>query len=147
MSTLTTGNQYLEGAVLSASPARLRLMLLERSTETAAKLSTSWRNQQTEGPNEHSVRLLDLLTELLSGVKGGQSKEEQEICGRVADLYVFLAKHLVTAEIYSDYAAIDDIKLVLEAETETWRAVCAQELGAQATISDAPLATSLNLQG
>ncbi len=147
MSTATTSNQYLEATVLSASPARLRLMLLERSTETAAMLSASWRSKETKGSNEHSVRLLDLLTELLSGVKGGKSKQEQEICSRVADLYVFLAKHLVTAEAYSDFGAIDEIKLVLEAETETWRAVCAQESGLQEYFSGLPPATSLNLQG
>lgn len=147
MSTAATGNQYLEATVLSASPARLRLMLLERAVETAAKLSASWQNKETAGSNEHSVQLLDLLTELLAGIKGGNSDDEKKICGQVADLYVFLAKHLVAAEATSDFGAVDELKLVLEAETETWRAVCAQESGAALSASEQPPATGLNLQG
>jgi flagellar protein FliS len=147
MSTAAPGNQYLEASVLSASPARLRLMLLERAVETAAKLSASWRDKETEGSTEHSVQLLDLITELLAGIQGGESDEEKQICGQVADLYVFLAKHLVAAESTSDFGAIDELKLVLEAETETWRAVCAQETGAHSPSSGDLPATGLNLQG
>ncbi len=151
MSTATSGNQYLEASVLSATPARLRLMLLERAVETAAKLSAGWRNKEAEGSNEHSVQLLDLITELLAGIQGGDAKDEKEICSKVADLYVFLAKHLVAAEETSDYMAIDELKLVLEAETETWRAVCAQEIGVQGRSNEDPgtasSTTGLNLQG
>jgi flagellar protein FliS len=154
MSITAPGNQYLESTVLSATPARLRLMLLERSIETAAKLEASWKTKETTGPNEHSVKLLDLITELLAGVRGGESKDEKDICDRVSDLYVFLAKHLVAAEQFSDHGAIGEIKLVLEAESDTWRAVCAQDAalcaqdsGAAAESTSLPPSTSLNLQG
>ena len=143
----TTGNQYLESTVMSASPARLRLLLLERSVETAARLQASWEAGESTGSNEHSVKLLDLLTELLSGVRGGETDAEKDICKRVADLYVFLAKHLVAAEQYSDHQAIGEIKLVLEAETDTWRAVCAQESGTSNESPLPPQSTGLNLQG
>ncbi len=121
------GSGYLEATVRSASPARLRLMLIEGAGETAARLIASWQAQQSLGANEHSLKLLDLLTELLSGVTGGTTVAEQQLCAKIADLYVFLAKHLVAAEQSSDCGAIDEIKRVLAAEAETWRAVCAQE--------------------
>ena len=142
-----TGSGYLESSVLSASPARLRLMLIERAEETAARLIACWQAKESLGSNEHSLKLLDLFTELLNGITGGDSKTEKELCGRISDLYVFLAKHLVAAEEMSDYGSIDEIKLVLSAEAETWRAVCAQDSTAPAAASNDLPAMSLNLQG
>jgi flagellar protein FliS len=120
------GRQYLEATVQSAPPERLRLMLIERAVDVAGHLSLTWRSKQSLGSNEHSIMLLDLINELLAGIVGGNSEGENELCLKVADLYVFLAKHLVAAEGTSDADAIDEIRGVLEVEAETWRAVCAR---------------------
>lgn len=133
---------YLESIVQAASPARLRLMLIERAIDVAGKLVTTWRAGEQPGTNEHSVTLLDLLNELLSGVTGGQQTQEKQICGQVSDLYVFLIQHLVAAERSTDATAIDEITAVLHVEAETWRAVCAQ--ANQHTTSN--VSAGLNLQ-
>jgi flagellar protein FliS len=127
------GEQYLEAAIRTASPARLRLMLIERAIEVSSRLAEVWRNGETPGSNEHSLKLLELLSELLSGVVGGKSDGENAICQKVADLYVFLSQHLIAAESSSDAGSIDEIRIVLAAEAETWRAVCAQEVATPAT--------------
>jgi flagellar protein FliS len=121
-------DQYLDSTVRSASPARLRLMLIERAVDVSGWLAKTWRSGQEKGVNEHSIKLLDLLNELLDGVVGSKNQGENEICEKVADLYVFLTKHLILAEKNSDADAMDEIKSVLEIEAETWRAVCAQSL-------------------
>ncbi|TWU46228.1 flagellar protein FliS [Rubripirellula tenax] len=121
-------DQYFESAIRMASPARLRLMVTERAVEVAATLARVWKNGEQLGPNEHSLSLLELIGELLSGIAGSPDPDEKKLCNQISDLYVFLSKHLVLAEDNSDFAAIDDIRLVLELEAETWRAVCAQEL-------------------
>lgn len=144
MSPHRTSDHYLESIVSAATPAQLRLLLLERAVETAARLASSWRTGELAGPNEHSIKLLDLLTELLSGIQGGETRGEQEVCAKVSDLYVFLAQHLVAAEQHSDAAAIDEIKLVLEAEVETWRLVCSQNTSPPQL---AGASAGLNLQG
>lgn len=79
-----------------------------------------WESGQSPGSNEHSLTLLDLINELLSGVTGGQTDEENRLCCRIVDLDVVLAKHLVAAEGTSDYGAVSEIKLVLEVEAESW---------------------------
>lgn len=122
------GRHYLESSVRTASPARLRLMLLERAVEVAASLSARWNAGQDLGANELSLRLLDLLTELLAGVKGSTLETEDRLCRQVADLYVFLTQHLLQAEKTSQADAIDEIRIVLETEVETWRLVCAREI-------------------
>jgi flagellar protein FliS len=125
------GQEYLDANIQTASPARLRLMLIERGVEVARQVAHAWResknnpaSQELSGANEYSLKLLEIINELLSGVTGDQ----HEVCRKVADLYVFLAKHLITAEESSDASAIDEIRLVLETEAETWRMVCANEV-------------------
>lgn len=125
----TGSEQYLDATIRTASPARLRLMIIERGIRATETLATLWRDGQSLGSNEHSLKLLDVLNELLSGVTAGASPSESVLCGQVADLYVFLIQHLVAAESTSDATAVDEIRLVLEAEAETWRLVCASELG------------------
>ncbi len=130
----TGGQEYLDANIQTASPARLRLMLIERGVEVARQLSDAWRGpsplenhdssgQASAAANEYSLKLFEILNELLSGVTG----DKDEICRKVADLYVFLTKHLITAEEVRDADAIDEIRLVLETEAETWRMVCVNE--------------------
>ncbi len=69
------GEQYFEAAIRTASPARLRLMLIERAIEVSSRLAEVWRNGEAPGSNEHSLKLLDLLNELLSGVVGGEVRQ------------------------------------------------------------------------
>lgn len=142
------GDHYLEAAIRTASPAKLRLMLIERAVEVSARLAESWREPGGEaGPNEHSLKLLDLLTELLGGVTGGR---DSNLCREVADLYVFLSQHLTEAETKGDPMAIDEIRVVLEIEAETWRQVCLHERPAGDAASggagQTPSAGGLNLE-
>ncbi len=130
--------QYLDSAIRGASPAKLRLLLLQRAVDVAATLSRVWRNGQLLGSNEHSLTLLEILGELLSGVSGSKDVGEKKLCNQVADLYVFLTKHLVFAEQHSDADAIDEIRMVLEVESETWRAVCARELAPAKSVQGHP---------
>jgi len=82
---------------------------------------------------------------MLSGV----TDETLEVCRTVADMYVFLCQHLIDAEEHGDASMIDEIRLVLETEAETWRMVCAREGGADASRARTSEALSggLNLQG
>lgn len=147
--SVSSVDQYMDAAIRTASPARLRLMVLERSVEVAKLLADLWRKKEQLGSNQYSLKLLDLINELLSGVVGGSNETENEVCHKVSDLYIFLSKHLLAAEENSDADAIDEIRTVLEVETETWRAVCAQEAPAQSMTneSSAEMPQGLNLQG
>jgi flagellar protein FliS len=138
-------NQYLETAVRTASPAKLRLMLIERSVGLCQVIARRWREKRPEhGYDEQTITLRDILTELLAGV----GKSDLPVALQVADLYVFLTKHLTSAEMMRDVTMIEEIQIVLETEAETWRIVCetaTQNARRQATAT--PHATSLNLQG
>lgn len=122
-----SGSSYLQATVDSASPARLRLMLIERGVEVATALSDGYRTGENTGSNDLSIKLFDILSELLTGVTGSTNKKEGEICDQVADLYVFLMQHLLAAEQISDSSSVTEIAAVLQIEAETWRMACAVE--------------------
>jgi len=52
-----SSDMYLESMIATASPARLRLMLIERGVEVARLLASSWRETPGQrGTNEHSLK-------------------------------------------------------------------------------------------
>lgn len=102
-------------------------MLIERAVEIATSLSDDYRTGAASGETESSMRLFDILSELLSGVTGSTDSRENQTCDQVADLYVFLIQHLIAAEKISDSTAVTEIAAVLQVEAETWRMVCATE--------------------
>jgi len=122
------GDQYLESVVRTATPAKLRLMLIERAVGIADSVAEAWRADPGQGANEQSLKLFDLLNELLRGVVGSKQGEGEEVCHKVADLYVFLIKHLLAAEEIGDVASVEEISAVLQVEAETWRLACANEM-------------------
>lgn len=143
------GHKYLESTVHSATPARLRLMLIERAIDVAGNLSANWRQGKALGENEWSLWLLDLLTELLNGVASSRVESERQVCQTVSDLYVFLIQHLIAAEAASRADAIDEIRLVLNIEAQTWALVCANErspLSSKAPAANSATSTAFNIQ-
>ncbi|MDE0866333.1 MAG: flagellar protein FliS [Rubripirellula sp.] len=143
----TGGEQYLESVVRTATPARLRLMLIERAVGVADSLAESWRSEPGTGANELSLKLFELLNELLRGVVGSKQGDGEEVCEKVADLYVFLMKHMLAAEEGSDVLSIEEISAVLQVEAETWRLACANEMpGHQSRQSSEASGGGLNLE-
>lgn len=123
------GESYLAASVGTASPARLRLMLIERAAEIAETLRRVWGGESQGGSEDPAgrqafLKLLELLNELLAGVSRGG---DQTLNRQVADLYVFLLQHLLAAEQTKDPFSIQEIATVLGIEAETWRLVCARE--------------------
>lgn len=120
--------RYLENTIRTASPAKLRLMLIERAVGLCDAISIRWKASKPEmGCDEQTLHLRDILTELLSGV----GRSDLPVALAVSDLYVFLSKHLTDAEMMRDVTMIDEIGLVLQTEAETWRIVLETTLAAQ----------------
>lgn len=125
-------NQYLAQSVLNASPARLRLMLIERGIQLASSLAAMpVESLDPVAFTDQTLRLRDILGELLSGVSIG----ETEVAKKVSDLYVFLLQHLTAAEQDHDPVAWQEITTVLEIERETWQLACAQTAAPAGSLS------------
>jgi flagellar protein FliS len=106
----SSAENYLESAVRTAPPARLRLMLIERAVGLCQTISTNWKAASANRKwDERSLQLSDILTELLSGV----GRADIAVAKKVADLYVFLIQHLNKAVESGDTTMIDEICVVL----------------------------------
>ena len=109
-------NPYLQQEVLTASPVRLRWMLIIRAKELCDGVDSLWRDGQMALGDQWSLRIRDILGELLSGVTEGNPASP-----RVADFYLYLLKVLSEAEQSRDLQCLATLKDLLAYEAETWQ--------------------------
>ena len=112
--------QYLESQIMTATPQKLRLLLIEGAIRYARQTIELWELQQPERAVESLIHCRAIIRELLSGI----SIEHSDLTRKVAAVYVFLLRCLTEAHISRDRARVEDTIRVLEVERETWRIVC-----------------------
>ena len=109
-------NPYLEQEVLSASPAKLRWLLIDKSIKLSQVVGELWRTGDVAWADQWSLRLREILNELLGGIHG-----QDAVAKRVSDLYVFKIQLLTEAELTRDIAKLGQLRDLLEIDAETWR--------------------------
>jgi flagellin-specific chaperone FliS len=109
-------NPYLQQEVLTASPVRLRWMLITRAKELCEGVESLWRDGQTALGDQWSLRIREILGELLAGVTEGNPASAQ-----VADFYLFLLKMLSEAEPAREAARMRTLRDLLAYEADTWK--------------------------
>ncbi|MFO1062448.1 MAG: flagellar export chaperone FliS [Pirellulales bacterium] len=124
-------NQYLEQDVMTASPARLRWLLLQKATSLSKLVRDLWHEERRDSALQWQLRLRDILNELLSGITG-----KDELAKQVSDLYIFMLTLLTKAEVAGEIKPLDDLHNLLEIELETWDLV-------QKQLSAAPRAAAM----
>ncbi len=115
-------NSYLESQILTATPQKLRLMLIEAAMGAARHAINSWEEKLDSDASIALMRCRDIVAELWAAVK----LDDSELTRNVAGIYMFLFKTLAEAQLHRDQAKVRDAIKVLEIERETWRAVCKQ---------------------
>ena len=130
----SSANLYLEQEVLTASPAKLRWLLLQKSVTLCEVVSQLWRAGDLATADQWTLRLREILTELLGGVQG-----TDDLARQVADLYVFMLAQLTQAEQNRDLAVLADLRGLLQIEAETWLLVQQNVAGARGTAVTPPL--------
>ena len=113
-------SHYLESKILTASPPRLHLMLIEGAIRFGRKAEQHFEEGNEGYANESMVRSIDILGEMLAGVKHSKS----EINKKLTDLYQFLFLTLTSAYVNTDAAKLADVLRILEFERETWQLAC-----------------------
>ncbi|MAJ45707.1 MAG: flagellar export chaperone FliS [Planctomycetes bacterium TMED75] len=113
----STPNAYLKTRVMAASPAELRLMLIEgaiRFTELA-------RSGITEAHPENMFngfsKARAIITELISGLN---PEAAPDLCERLTSLYTFVFTRLVDASSERSVEICDEVLQLLRYEQETW---------------------------
>jgi flagellar protein FliS len=113
---------YLETQLLTATPQKLRLMLIESAIRFANRAVTHWEEERNEEAFESLLRCRGIITELIAAIRPDGS----EVARRVMALYVFLFQQLTESQINRDRDKVAEVVRILEMERETWRQVCEQ---------------------
>ncbi|MEX0641355.1 MAG: flagellar export chaperone FliS [Pirellulales bacterium] len=124
--SLSQNSQYLESKVLTASPQRLHLMLIEGAQRFGRQAEEALRRGDMEAAATQLLRVLDIVGELLAGVRAKKS----ELNTKLADFYWFLFRRVSLAKIHGDALPLAEVLKLLEFERQTWQLACDKLEGA-----------------
>lgn len=131
MSTVTR-NDYLETEVMTATPQKLQLMLVEAAIRHAQLCKQCWQNGQQEEATEAVIRAQQIVTEVICSLRVDQ---RDEVVRKMAGVYLFVFRTLARAQLERDQRLLDEAISVLEVERDTWREVC-EKFGARQAAGD-----------
>jgi flagellar protein FliS len=115
------GDKYFENQIFTATPQRLRLMLIDGALHYARKAATHWEQGRNYEAGEAVIGCQRIVTELLRGLRADIAPE---LVSNVAALYNFVFRSLVEAGLKRDPRKLADAVRLLEIDRETWRQVC-----------------------
>jgi flagellar protein FliS len=113
---------YLEAQILTATPQKLRLLLIEGALRFARQALRNWEQADNEHACDAIARCRGIISELLASIRPDSS----ELTQRVTGLYLFLFRQLTEAQLRRQVNLVEEVIQILEIEHETWRQVCDQ---------------------
>src|SRR5438309_2367246 len=119
---LSAREAYVETQINTATPQRLRLMLVEGALRRARAAHEAWAAGRIEEGKAAAGHCRDIIAELIAGISPDESPLAQQTLG----IYMFLLTTIVEAQFAQDTQRLKDIIRVLEEERKTWQAVCEQ---------------------
>ncbi len=140
---VSSPGSYIETEVMTASPQKLQLMMIEAALRYAKRAKLHWEADEEEEACEVLIRAQRVMGELMGGLNREASPQ---LVGKIASIYVFVFRNLMEAALQRDVEKIDGAIKVLEAEQETWRQVC-QKLTAEKPTECGPAAPAPPLGG
>ena len=124
---------YLRTRVMTASPAELRLMLIDGAIRFADQCRSGLADRNFEQAYEGSRQCRPILTELLSGLK---PENDRVLCDRINSLYTFLISLMMEGMSERDPSRIDQVLELLAYDRETWQLAVEKLAEADATTED-----------
>jgi flagellar secretion chaperone FliS len=126
-------SQYLESKVLTAPSHRLHLMLIEGAIRFGKEAEVALRRGDAVAADAPSMRLIDVIGELLVGVR----QTKTELNQKLAELYLYLFRLAGEAKVNDDPDKLVEVLKLLEFERQTWQLVC-DKLGNDPPVAAAP---------
>jgi flagellar protein FliS len=124
-------DSYLTAEVMTATPQKLHLMLIEGVIRLVHRAQEMWRTGQDDLACAALVRGQGIVAEILSRLRPDLAPQ---LVGQVAPLYWFVYRSLLEANRRRDQQKLDGALRVLTAERETWRQMC-ELLGASEAVA------------
>jgi flagellar protein FliS len=118
----SAGNSYLETQIATATPQKLRLLLIEGALRYGRRTLALWQEQQDEAALEAGIRCRGIISEVLAGIR----PDDSELTNQVAAIYQFAFRTLTEAQAQRDGKKLAAVLAILEEEQVTWQQVCEQ---------------------
>lgn len=114
---MTTIAEYLENQVLTASPHRLHLMVIDGAIRFARHGITAMLERRWEAMGQNLDRARDCVTELIGGLNAAS---EPQLAEQIKALFVFAYRSLIAGELERQPQRIEDAIRILDLHRETW---------------------------
>src|SRR4051794_18889575 len=124
---------YLESKVRTAPPQRLHLLLIEGAIRFGRQADEALRRGDELAAAEPLLRTLDIIGEMLAGVRENKS----DLTRKIAELYLFVFRRVSQAKINADVAALAAALRLLEFGRQTWQKLC-KKLGSVSPAATTP---------
>ncbi len=129
----TARETYLNTQVMTATPQKLQLMLIDGAIRFANQAITLWQDGDGNNATESLTRCRRIVTEILGGVK----QDGSQLPKQINSIYMFIFRQLTEAQLEQNQDKVQDVIKVLEIEQETWRKVCQLIASSDTGLSDA----------
>jgi flagellar secretion chaperone FliS len=116
---------FLLQEVESASPAKLRFLLIRKAAGLCQECAEMWEQKRFAEAAGWMIRVREILGELLDGV----TDPSNPTAASISDLYVYLLKTVLVAEQTHNVKALVTVREILEIEMETWDTFVRNENG------------------
>jgi flagellar protein FliS len=113
---------YLETQIATATPQKLRLMLIEGAIRFAHQADTALQDEQWDALLDSVSRCREIISELIAGIR----VDESPLARQVAGIYAFLFRTVTEAQMHRDRQRFAEVLRVLEEERQTWLELCQQ---------------------
>ncbi|MDA7977983.1 MAG: flagellar protein FliS [Pirellulales bacterium] len=120
-------DDYLKAEVLTASPQKLQLMLIEAAIRNVRQGYQALQDGNADAAKQPLLKAQDIVGQILSGLR---SEHAPDLAGKVAAIYVFVLRALVEGMIDGVPEKLAGVLRVLEEERTTWAQLC-EQLGAE----------------
>lgn len=114
---------YLATQVMTATPQKLRLMLIEGALRFGRQAGELWTTKRYEEAGEALIRCREIVGELIVSLN---REVNPQLTEQIASLYRFVYRTLIDAHLAHDPRVLDQALKILEIERETWQLVCAR---------------------
>jgi flagellar secretion chaperone FliS len=116
-----SSDSYLVSDVMTATPPKLHLMLLNAAIKEARRAQKHLQDNEDEKARKSIMHARNIIGGILAGM---DYEAKAELIGKVAGVYLFIYQALAQAELNKDLNKLDEALRILEIERDTWRQVC-----------------------
>jgi flagellar protein FliS len=132
MSNAIATTAYLESQVLTASPERLHLMVVDTALRSALAGRTALSNEDRFIAHNALSRAAACVAEILSGIR---SEPNPQLADNLRSMFLYAHQSLLLADQNRDVSAVNEAIRMLEHHRETWLGLMQQLQPAPGSVS------------